>query len=101
MKTYRECLAECAGKSVKWFNDFNVGNIGSHCAEEAHKMYMKQIKTTKIKCDLIKSIKNGSKKVLVLDRNFHVYIHGDSSKIESMKDVSGTFIKLYYNEIKN
>jgi len=36
------------------------------------------------------------KSVLKLDKNFHVYIHGDRSKIEKGADEKGDFYKIYY-----
>ncbi len=38
------------------------------------------------------------KSVIKLDKNFHIYIHGDRSKIESGEDDKGKFYKVYYNE---
>lgn len=39
------------------------------------------------------------KSILKLDKNFHIYIHGDRSKIEKGIDESGEkFYKIYYNE---
>jgi len=34
--------------------------------------------------------------VFKLDRNFHVYIHGDKSQVEWLEDKKGKFIKLRY-----
>ncbi len=41
---------------------------------------------------------NKHKEVLKLDKNFHVYIHGDRSKIREGADNTGKYIKLYYKE---
>ena len=39
------------------------------------------------------------KSVLKLDKNFHVYIHGDRSKIERGMEADGRkFYKIYYRE---
>ena len=46
---------------------------------------------------LFEDLKKGLKRVLRLDNNFHVYIHGDISKIEVLKDEKGKFIKLYFD----
>ena len=46
---------------------------------------------------IIEDIKKGFKRVLKLDKNFHVYIHGDFSKIEILEDEKGKFIKLYFD----
>lgn len=37
------------------------------------------------------------KSVIKLDKNFHIYIHGDRSKIEHGEDEKGRFYKLYFN----
>ncbi|MDR2580120.1 MAG: nucleoid-associated protein [Fibromonadaceae bacterium] len=38
------------------------------------------------------------KSVIKLDRNFHIYIHGDRSLIEQGEDRKGKFYKVYYQE---
>lgn len=38
------------------------------------------------------------KSVLKLDKNFHIYIHGDRSKISKGEDDQGRFYKIYYDE---
>lgn len=38
------------------------------------------------------------KSVIKLDKNFHLYIHGDRKKIEQGEDKRGKFYKLYYTE---
>ena len=39
------------------------------------------------------------KSVIKLDKNFHIYIHGDRNKIESGIDESGRkFYKIYYDQ---
>ena len=38
------------------------------------------------------------KSVIKLDKNFHIYIHGDRGKIENGEDEKGKFYKVYYNE---
>ena len=47
---------------------------------------------------LIADIKKGCKRMLKLDKNFHVYIHGNNSKIEFSKDEKGGFVKLYFEK---
>lgn len=46
---------------------------------------------------LIEEVENGHKRVLKLDKNFHVYIHGDASKIKIAEDEKGKYIKLYFD----
>ena len=38
------------------------------------------------------------KSVIKLDKNFHIYIHGDRNMIENGEDNKGKFYKVYYNE---
>lgn len=46
----------------------------------------------------VKKYNNIFKSILKLDKNFHVYIHGDKSKIERGKEEDGRkFYKLYYD----
>ena len=40
------------------------------------------------------------KRILKLDRNFHVYIHGNPYLVEFKKDDSGKFLKIYYKNIE-
>ncbi|MFI3297537.1 MAG: nucleoid-associated protein [bacterium] len=47
------------------------------------------------------AVKKGAKSlksVIKLDKNFHIYIHGDRNKIENGEDEKGKFYKVYYNE---
>ena len=37
------------------------------------------------------------KSIIKLDKNFHIYVHGDRSKIEHGEDDKGRFYKLYFN----
>ncbi|MBO4549852.1 MAG: nucleoid-associated protein, partial [Bacteroidaceae bacterium] len=38
------------------------------------------------------------KSVIKLDKNFHIYVHGDRKLIEQGEDEKGKFYKVYYNE---
>lgn len=38
--------------------------------------------------------------VLKLDKNFHVYVHGLKSKMELGSDTKGTYLKLYFKQIR-
>ena len=38
------------------------------------------------------------KSVIKLDKNFHIYIHGDRNLIEQGEDKKGKFYKVYYSE---
>lgn len=48
--------------------------------------------------DVVKKQARVFKSVLKLDKNFHVYIHGDRSKIERGQDDQGKFYKIYYEQ---
>lgn len=42
---------------------------------------------------------NGNyKSVIKLDKNFHIYVHGDRSKIEQSEDGKGKYYKIYFDE---
>ncbi|MEZ4930032.1 MAG: hypothetical protein R2777_08490 [Chitinophagales bacterium] len=38
------------------------------------------------------------KSIIKLDKNFHIYVHGNHDMIEKDKDEKGTFYKVYYYE---
>ena len=38
------------------------------------------------------------KNVIKLDKNFHIYIHGDRTLIEQGEDKKGKFYKVYFRE---
>jgi hypothetical protein len=38
------------------------------------------------------------KNVIKLDKNFHIYVHGDRNLIERGTDKNGKFYKIYYRE---
>ena len=46
----------------------------------------------------VKKQKRYYKSVIKLDKNFHVYVHGDRSMIEHGEDSKGKFYKLYFDE---
>lgn len=48
---------------------------------------------------ILSDIEKGRKKVLSLDKNFHVYIHGAVSNIGFLQDDKGKFIKIYFENI--
>lgn len=48
----------------------------------------------------VKKQNRNYKSVIKLDKNFHIYVHGDRSKIEHGEDYKGKFYKLYFNEEK-
>lgn len=48
--------------------------------------------------DAVKKQARNFKSVIKLDKNFHIYVHGNSSLIEKGCDERGTFYKVYYQE---
>ena len=38
------------------------------------------------------------KSVIKLDRNFHIYVHGNRNLLEQGEDEKGKFYKVYYQE---
>ena len=48
----------------------------------------------------VKKQANAFKSVLKLDKNFHIYIHGDRNKIQKGEDENGQYYKVYYKEEK-
>ena len=48
--------------------------------------------------DAVKKQTRSYKSVIKLDRNFHIYVHGDRELIEQGEDEKGKFYKVYYHE---
>jgi len=46
----------------------------------------------------IKKQQRSFKSVIKLDKNFHIYIHGDREKIQLCEDENGKFYKLYFDK---
>ncbi len=46
----------------------------------------------------VKKQSRGFKSIIKLDKNFHIYIHGDRQKIEQGEDDKGKFYRLYYDD---
>lgn len=44
-------------------------------------------------------LKGEIRSLMKLDKNFHVYVHGDKNLLEPAADENGKFLKLYYKEI--
>ncbi|MCH5684383.1 hypothetical protein LWM68_08955 [Niabella sp. W65] len=45
----------------------------------------------------VKSQNRAYKSVIKLDKNFHIYIHGNREMIEHGEDSKGRYYKLYFN----
>lgn len=48
--------------------------------------------------EAVKKQARNFKSVIKLDKNFHIYVHGNSNLIEKGSDEKGTFYKVYYTE---
>ncbi|WP_332032184.1 nucleoid-associated protein [Kaistella sp.] len=48
----------------------------------------------------VKKQSRGFKSVIKLDKNFHIYIHGDRKMIETGQDEKGKYYRLYFEEEK-
>jgi len=46
----------------------------------------------------VKKQQRSFKSVIKLDKNFHIYIHGDREKIQLCKDENGKFYKIYFDK---
>lgn len=75
---YRKFTGKGAGENQGEIQDSEVIDISAHAVKKYGKVY---------------------RSVLKLDKNFHVYIHGDRSMIEQGRDGDGRkFYKLYYDQ---
>lgn len=48
----------------------------------------------------VKKQSRSFKSIIKLDKNFHIYVHGDRQKIEQGEDDKGKFYRLYYDDEK-
>ena len=48
----------------------------------------------------VKKQSRGFKSVIKLDKNFHIYVHGDRKMIETGQDEKGKYYRLYFEEEK-
>ena len=104
-------------KSMQYFkekdtfdlNEFNQEVIGNDSAAQSFKMLLKQHDETldsdlsngfPISAQAVKKQNNSFKSVLKLDKNFHVYIHGDRQLIEQgFDEVKGmNYYTLYFKQ---
>jgi len=65
--------------------------------QETHELELED--NFEISSDAVKKQARAFKKILKLDKNFHIYIHGDSDKIEKGVEEDGRkFYKVYFEE---
>lgn len=48
----------------------------------------------------VKKMSRGFKSVIKLDKNFHIYVHGDRKLLETGQDEKGKYYRLYFEEEK-
>jgi len=104
MKRSMEYFKEADDFSLE---DFGMKIIGPDAAphfksfreDYAHERDMELEDTFAISAQAVKKQSKVFKSILKLDKNFHVYIHGDRSLIEQGRDDDGRkYYKIYYNE---
>ena len=71
--------------------------------KECKSVYAKEhdvefIDTFAISESAVKKQTRGLKSVIKLDKNFHIYIHGNRELIEQGEDRKGKYYKVYYQE---
>jgi hypothetical protein len=102
-------------KSVKFFkgkDNFNIGEFTNEVIEQpdiiekfnqykseyAKEYDMKFEDNFTISENAVKKQSRIFKSVIKLDKNFHIYIHGDRNLIEQGEDTKGKYYKVYYRE---
>jgi hypothetical protein len=102
-------------KSLKFFkekdhfdlDDFTSEVIIDPIAVEAFKQYKTDYEHEKdfmfsdsfsISSEAVKKQARSLKSVIKLDKNFHIYVHGNRELIEQGEDSKGKFYKVYYKE---
>lgn len=46
----------------------------------------------------VKKAQKHFKSIIKLDKNFHIYVHGDRNKLEQGTDEKGNFYKVYFEK---
>ena len=102
-------------KSVKFFKEkdnFNIEEFANavigqpdiiekfnqYKSEYAKEYDMEFVDNFTISESAVKKQARVFKSVIKLDKNFHIYIHGDRNLIEQGEDTKGKFYKVYYKE---
>ena len=106
---------ELLNRSVQYFKDnveFNMQQFSSIVLEQPEVIksfnnYKERYQSERditledsfsISGDAVKKQSRSFKSVIKLDKNFHIYVHGDSRLIEQGEDEKGRYYKVYYNE---
>jgi hypothetical protein len=107
--------ADIINKSLKFFKqneqfdmeDFNRDVLAQPEVIDSFQQYKKQYEEDRevqipeqfaINENAVKKNSRGLKSVIKLDKNFHIYVHGDRKLIEQGEDEKGKFYKVYYHE---
>lgn len=102
-------------KSVKFFKDndtFNIDDFTNEVIEQPdviasfgkfRETYEQErdieiLDSFSISDTAVKKQARSFKSVIKLDKNFHIYVHGDRQMIEQGEDIKGKFYKVYYKE---
>lgn len=77
---------------IKSFNDYKT--------DYEQEMQVSIAEEFSINPTAVKKNQRHFKSVIKLDKNFHIYIHGDRKKIETGQDEKGKYYRLYFDEEK-
>lgn len=107
--------ADMLNRSVKYFQqneNFDVQSFANEVIEQPELIdSFKQFRTDwqrdndvvlqdsfAINDEAVKKQQRAFRSVIKLDKNFHIYVHGDRKLIEQGEDEKGKFYKVYYHE---
>lgn len=106
---------ELLNRSVQYFkenDEFSMQDFSSSVLEqpeviESFNSYKERYQSEReitledsfsISGEAVKKQSRSFKSVIKLDKNFHIYVHGDRRMIEQGEDEKGRYYKVYYNE---
>lgn len=107
--------AEMLNRSVQYFrkkDEFSIQDFAETVLEhpvviESFQSYKERYQAERdieiedsfaISNDAVKKQARSFKSVIKLDKNFHIYVHGNRNLIEQGEDEKGRYYKVYYNE---
>lgn len=106
---------ELLNRSVQYFKDneeFSIQDFSETVLEQSEVIesfinYREQYQSEldikledsfNISSDAVKKQSRSFKSVIKLDKNFHIYVHGDRHMIEQGEDEKGRYYKVYFKE---
>ncbi|MCQ2286789.1 MAG: nucleoid-associated protein [Bacteroidales bacterium] len=115
IKVSRADQADLLNKSVQYFKEKETFDMNSFAEEVIQKpeliqsfnQYKENFETENnveladnfnISAPALKKQSRRFKSVIKLDKNFHIYVHGNTDLMEQGADEKGKFYKVYYNE---